>query len=255
MTFHTPRARTTARWSSVAATALSAVAVTVLTSCSTPVAEVNDPATSPSAASITDRVSTLASSERNTVPPIHPSLIVPETFTVVTTRQEHHDAHSVTVTRAQESAAPSYGGAHVTTVIGEDGTLYGYTRQTEGFSAESMPTAEAAERTAFDVLRSIDPAFTDGLTVQWVDRHDETIAGADGSPVTVSGMKVKTRHDSGLYSWVIVGADNQVITYERDVTWDTGHSRRQTAMWLHDRWISARDNGGAELGGMDAPLN
>lgn len=184
----------------------------------------------------------------------HPALTVPKTFTQVTARQEHHDAHPVTVTRAQ-AGEPGYGGEHVTTVIDDDGTLYGYTRQTAGFPADAMPDREEAEQTAFAFLNSIDPEFAAGLTVQWIDQHDETIAGADGAPVTVSGMKVKTRHDSGLYTWVIVGAEGQIITYERDVAWDTGHARRQTAMWLHDAWITARDTGGAELGGMHAPLN
>lgn len=186
---------------------------------------------------------------------IHPALITPETFTQVTTRHQHHDARPVIVTRAQPETEPGYGGEHVTTVVGDDGIIYGYTRQAAGFTADTMPSREDAERVAFEFLNSIDPAFASGLAVQWIDPHDETISGADGSTVSVSGMKVKTRHDSGLYTWVIVGADNQIITYERDVTWDTGHSRRQTAMWLHDAWITARDTGGADLGGMNAPLN
>ncbi len=176
-------------------------------------------------------------------------------FTEVSVRHEHHDTHPVTVTRAQRRGECGYGRAHVTTVIGADGIVYGYTRQTEGFPAGSVPTAQEAERTAGEFLRRIDPAFAAGLTVQWIDRHDEAITGADGAPpVQVCGRKVKTRHNSGRYTWVIVGAGNVILTYERDVTWDADHSRRQTAMWLHDRWITARDGGGAELGRPDAPL-
>ncbi|MGO1849472.1 hypothetical protein [Microbacterium sp.] len=140
-------------------------------------------------------------------------------------------------------------------MAGEDGTIFGYTHQSDHFTADALPGREEAEQVAVEFLTSIDPAFADGLTVQWINQHDETITGPDNTTVTVSGMKVKTRHDSGLYTWVIVGAGNQIVTYERDITWNSDHSRRQTAMWLHDAWVTARDNSGEELGGMNAPLN
>ena len=186
--------------------------------------------------------------------PAHPSLTVPAAFTQVAIRYEHQDGRPVVVTRSQVGAS-GYGGEHVTTVIGkDDGTIYGYTRQTADFSADALPSREEAEQAAFRLLNSIDPAFAQGLATQWIDRHDETVADANGAPAIVSGMKVKTRHTSGLYTWVIVGADNKIVTYERDVAWNTEHSRRQTAMWLHDAWVTSRDRGGAELGGMNAPL-
>jgi len=226
--------------------------VTALVGCSSPGSstKTTDPAWAMEL--VPDPTSTL---ERTIMPkPAHPSLTVPAAFTQVAIRYEHQDGRPVVVTRSQVGAS-GYGGEHVTTVIGkDDGTIYGYTRQTADFSADALPSREEAEQAAFRLLNSIDPAFAQGLATQWIDRHDETVADANGAPAIVSGMKVKTRHTSGLYTWVIVGADNKIVTYERDVAWNTEHSRRQTAMWLHDAWVTSRDRGGAELGGMNAPL-
>jgi hypothetical protein len=63
-------------------------------------------------------------------------------------------------------------------------------------------------------------------------------------------MKVKMHHDNGLYGWVIVGSDGQVITFERDIAWDAGEGRRGTQMWLHDAWIAAYEGAGPQP---DAP--
>ena len=58
---------------------------------------------------------------------------------------------------------------------------------------------------------------------------------------------MKTGHRNGLYAWVIVGEDGQIVTYERDVAWSSAEARRHTHMWLHDQWITAHDAGGPEL--------
>lgn len=49
-----------------------------------------------------------------------PTLRIPETFTEVTTRQEHQGTTPVTVTRHHPGTDPKYGGEHVTTVFGDD---------------------------------------------------------------------------------------------------------------------------------------
>ncbi|AJE32945.1 hypothetical protein B842_05470 [Corynebacterium humireducens NBRC 106098 = DSM 45392] len=186
---------------------------------------------------------------------LHPALSIPGNFTGTTIRHEKQSGLPVTVTRHHPAGDVGYGGAHVTVVHGDDDTLYGYTRQTVGFTADAMPTPRDAEQVAREFLRDLDPDLAAGLAVQWIDRHDETITTATGERETVSGMKVKTRHSSGLYTWVIVGTGNRIITYERDIEWNSSHSRRNTAMWLHDAWVTARDAGGPELGGLHAPLD
>lgn len=62
----------------------------------------------------------------------------------------------------------------------------------------------------------------------------------------MAGTKVKTRHANGRYAWVIVGADETILTYERDITWDSAAGRRSAEMWLHDTWIAAREGAAAQ---------
>ncbi|MFT4052450.1 MAG: hypothetical protein QM677_09395 [Microbacterium sp.] len=178
-------------------------------------------------------------------------LTIPARFEHQHVRHERHEAIPVTVTRYQSTPDLSYGTEHVTTVIGtENGILYGYTRQTATEDEHRLPDVEAARRIAFDFLTTVDAGYASGLTEQWIDRHDEQITTATGKSAAVAGIKVKTRHRSGLYAWVIIGEYGQILTYERDIVWNSAAARRHTSMWLHDRWITAHDAGGPEL---DAP--
>ncbi len=182
-------------------------------------------------------------------------LPIPSGFDVVHTRHELHDHIRVTVTRAQPEAPLNYGGEHTSFVVGvADDILYGYTRQQAGYATGELPSPERARDIAVAFLTEVDRAFAEQLTVLWVDRHDETIRTAAGE-CTVAGMKVKARHSDGRYAWVIVAADETVLTYERAITWDAEQSRRLTGMWLHDRWIVAHDNCGPELPAPLAPVS
>ncbi|WP_049566214.1 hypothetical protein [Nonomuraea sp. SBT364] len=172
-------------------------------------------------------------------------LSIPAGWDVVDVRRERHDDRQVTVIRHQPGGYV-LGGPHTSLVLDEDGTLLGYTRLTGQGGAAALPGAAASERTALEFLGQVAPGYVGGLRVEWVDRHDETVTRPDGSTVTVSGMKVKMHHDNGLYAWVIVGADRSILTYERDIAWDSGRGRRGTQMWLHDSWIAAHDNTGPQ---------
>lgn len=179
-------------------------------------------------------------------------LTIPDRYVRQHVRHELHEDIPVTVTRYQATPELTYGGEHVTTVIGSDnGTLYGYTRQLATSDESALPDTDTARKIAFDLLGRADADYAAGLRELWIDRHDEQITTADGNPATVAGIKVKTGHDNGLYAWVIVGEHGQVVTYERDIAWISAEARRHTHMWLHDQWITAHDAGGPEL---DPPL-
>lgn len=175
-------------------------------------------------------------------------LMIPSGFEHRYVRHELHEDTPVTVTRYQQIPDLSYGGEHVTTVIGtNDGILYGYTQLTPTENENQLPDKDVARRVAFNFLNEMDADYTAGLDERWIDRHDEHITTQNGEPATVAGVKVKTGHQNGLYAWVIVGEHEQVITYERDVAWNSAEARRHTHMWLHDQWIIAHDAGGPEL--------
>lgn len=45
---------------------------------------------------------------------------------------------------------------------------------------------------------------------------------------------------------MIVGADREVMVFERDIVWANLEGRRQSEKWLHDSWLAEqRKTGGA----------
>jgi hypothetical protein len=173
-------------------------------------------------------------------------LRVPGGWEIVRVREERHDDREVTVIRHQPDGY-RLGGPHTSVVVDADGTLLGFTRL-EGGSDGPLPTARRAEEIALRFLRQVAPGHAEGLSVNWVAQHDETVTRPDGATETISGIKVKMHHNNGLYTWVIVGPDETVLTYERDITWDSGRGRRGTQMWLHDSWVAAHEGTGPQPG-------
>ncbi|MGX1881271.1 hypothetical protein [Streptomyces sp. NPDC055287] len=161
-------------------------------------------------------------------------------------RDEYHEDRSVTVVRYEQDTTRELGGEHITTVVDAKGTLYGYTRMTVAGARTPVPAEDKAQETAFNWLKGFAPDHADGLSVQWVDKHDEEIRDKAGAAHTVSGAKVKTHHKNGLYTWMIVDGNGEIVTYERDIRWDGAANRRATQMWLHDKWIAAREGSGPQ---------
>lgn len=175
-------------------------------------------------------------------------LWLPEDWQPASVRRERHDDRPVMVVRFQATADPRPGGEHVTTVLDDHATLLGYTRMVANPTthADNLPDHDQAREQAMRWLNNHAPGYTDGLTVNWVDQHNETITDTTGAKRTISGIKIKTQHESGLYAWVIVDARGQVLTYERDIRWDSAAGRRATQMWLHDKWTAAHDEHGPQ---------
>lgn len=169
----------------------------------------------------------------------------PKGWAPVRIRRDLHDTYRVTIVRFQPDGY-RLGGPQLSVVLDNDNTLLGYTRLTVPDSDRrgELPTTPIARQAAFDFIGRVDAGYAMGLREQWIDRHDEYITAADGTTHVVEGVKVKLRHSSGRYAWVVLGHGNRVITYEREITWDSEAGRRSTRMWLHDRWIAAHDEGG-----------
>jgi hypothetical protein len=173
-------------------------------------------------------------------------LAVPDGWRPVQVRRAKHEERAVTVVRYEQGARRTLGGEHVTTVVDGKGVLLGYTRMTRDAATSSPPSDQAAEKAAFAWMKRFVPEHSEGLSVQWVDRHDEEVRDQSGAAHTVTGAKVKSRHGNGLYTWVIVDGEGEVVTYERDIRWDGLRGRRATQMWLHDKWIAAREGTGPQ---------
>ena len=56
--------------------------------------------------------------------------------------------------------------------------------------------------------------------------------------VKLTGMKVKARNlADGLWFWVIVGADEQLMIFEHSIIWLSFPKHPKTEKWLHDSWL------------------
>lgn len=234
-------------------------AITALTAVATAVGCAAEPTTPPTQQERTvprttsaPAVSPDATPERDSVARAHAAmaaagLSAPEGWQAASVRRELHDDRPVTVVRFEADSVPNQGGEHVTAVIDDDETLLGYTRMIASDSTRrAHPDHEQAEQQAMRWLSGFAAEYAAGLSVSWVAQHDETVTDATGTEHTISGVKVKTHHESGLYAWVIVDQAGQVITWERDIRWDGSAGRRATQMWLHDSWIAAHDGLGPQ---------
>lgn len=137
------------------------------------------------------------------------------------------------------------GGEHYSVVVTEQGRLLGTTWFNQALVAGELPDEDEAYRIALEYLECHASDLLPGLSLQWIQPHDElfVVGNASGGKrvCTLTGMKVKCRNRTdGRYFWVIVGVNGQVVTFERDVVWDTPRARRQTEKWLHDEWLATR---------------
>ena len=167
---------------------------------------------------------------------------VPTAYRLVTTDlapQNERDVWRLRYER-QDGKNVGLGGEHVTLVVDAiTGALLGVTKMDGDLAEGDLPTRDAAQQVAMRFVAEVAPDLEGKLEVLWVEPHSETFQ-VERQSATLTGMKVKTRQPDGRYAWVIVGAQDTVITFERDIVWNFNMSERTTEKWLHDGWVSAR---------------
>lgn len=173
----------------------------------------------------------------------------PEGYTQVLARKVEMDGEPVWHLRYEPTGTagerPNLGAEHSSAVVTPAGRLKGATWLDRRFAEGAPPAAECAREIAQDYLRGTAPDLLDRMEVRWIRTHHERIAvadGADGSrALTVTGMKVKCRNseDKSCF-WVIVGPGETVLTFERDIVWNSLRQQRETEQWLHDAWLAER---------------
>jgi hypothetical protein len=144
------------------------------------------------------------------------------------------------------------GGEHYSALVTPAGILKGETRMDARLSEErtrvALPTEDDARAVALRYLAEHAPDLATSGEIHWVAPHAEKVLlTADEVPgglaVTVTGLKVKCRNTAdGRWFWIIVGPGGQVITFERDIVWNTSLGMRRTEMWLHDLWLVYREH-------------
>ncbi|ELY99943.1 hypothetical protein [Natrialba aegyptia] len=163
---------------------------------------------------------------------------VPTDYSLVDASRVTQDERPVWVFRHERADGHNigFGGEHVSFVAdAETSRLLGVTRMQARLAGGDLPDRGTARDVADEFIAEAAPDLDGTLDVLWIEPHDETIT-TDGHEVVISGMKVKCRDPTGTYAWVIIGPENEVITFERDIIWNDDMSRRQTEQWLHDDW-------------------
>lgn len=134
------------------------------------------------------------------------------------------------------------GGEHFSAVVDPSGKLKGFARMDLALRGGALPDQGEAQAIALRFLSSHAPDLVPNLRISFIAPHDETVL-AEGRPVTITGMKVKMRNTAdGRWFWVVVGADRDVMVFERDIVWANLEGRRTTELWLHDRWLAENES-------------
>lgn len=145
---------------------------------------------------------------------------------------------NVTLFRWQRSPELALGHDHVSFLLNSQGELAGFARMIPAAAENPLPDEKTAEQTARNFLQTYAPDLLPVMNVQWIKPHTDEQYTDGKNKYRINGMKVKCRNATdGTYFWVIVGSDNSVIVFERDIEWDFIRAGRQTEKWLHDDWL------------------
>ncbi len=130
-------------------------------------------------------------------------------------------------------------GEHFSFIVSEkDKKILGFTNMDKKYSNLKMLSKNETEKIAKEFLFRMDNSLLEGLKNLWIERHDEQIVINNGENVTIAGMKYKCyRPETDDYAWVIVAYDGSVITFERNILWNTKAQSRISEKWLHDNWL------------------
>ena len=168
---------------------------------------------------------------------------IPITHQLTSRRDVSVDGTAATLTRyvRKDDRNNGIAGEHFSTIIAADGTLKGFANISLDLVNAPLPSPQRSEEIARSFLKEHAPELLPRMKLSWVKPHDEPIMierNGRSEIVKLTGMKVKARNlADGLWFWVIVGADEQPMIFERDITWINFPGHRKTEKWLHDSWL------------------
>lgn len=141
--------------------------------------------------------------------------------------------------RYQKDENKGLNGEHFSFLVSKvEKKILGFTNMSKMYNNLNMLSREDTEDVAKKFLIKNDKKLADELENLWIERHDEQIFIDGGKATTIAGMKYKCYHSSkDEYAWVIVGYDGSIVTFERDIKWNTEEHRRITEKWIHDSWV------------------
>lgn len=170
-----------------------------------------------------------------------------ETFEKVTKIPENYLFHSINKVKADDISAyllrfeklenKGLAGEHFSFIISENREILGFTNLDKKYQDKKMLSQSETEKIAKEFLLKVDKSLAYDLKNLWIKQHDEQIT-INGQETVLTGMKYKCyRASKNDFSWVIVGFDGSVITFERNIKWNNDEHKRITEKWLHDSWL------------------
>lgn len=160
---------------------------------------------------------------------------IPENYSLSQIREGIQNKERVFVFRYTKQENNQLGGEHFSFTVTEENQLLGVTWMDQKFQKGSnLPSKEKTTEIVRSYLSKVEPDLFKKLENLWIEPHDEIIQ-INNKNVTVTGIKYKCFIPSeDSYAWVIVGPNEQVITFERGIQWA---GMRLSEKWLHDAWL------------------
>jgi len=172
---------------------------------------------------------------------------IPKGFELVHYKLVNHDDTPVYWLRfIKEGEKDRLGIEHFSITIDlESEKLMGIMWLDKNLDSDSYITEDGAKDVAIKFLKKNAPDLYESIEIRWIrptrkkpenPPHDEGFALKDKTIIT--GMRVKMwANDTQKYSWVIVSEQGKVISFERDIVWNSEMHCRTTECFLHDKWL------------------
>lgn len=167
------------------------------------------------------------------------SVTIPDNYQFHSVRKVKADDVQAYLFRYEKKENRGLNGEHFSFMVSEkEKQILGFTNIDKKYSNLKMLSKVETEKIAKEFLLKLDKSLANNLKNLWIERHDEEIMIDKGKKIIIAGMKYKCyRSSSDDYAWVIVGFDGSIITFERNIKWNTAAHKRITEKWLHDSWL------------------
>ncbi|MFT4416946.1 hypothetical protein ACLM5H_24090 [Fredinandcohnia humi] len=165
-------------------------------------------------------------------------LSVPKGYEVKGISSGKHNELDIWIFRYEKSNGENngLGGEHYSFTVDKDNhEILGVTWIDQRFaSGQQLPSEIRTEEVAKAFFNQIEPSLFDHLENHWIRLHNEVLTKKD-KKLTITGMKYKCYlPDEDTWAWVVVGPDEEIITFERGIKWE---GCRVTEKWLYDNWL------------------
>jgi len=176
---------------------------------------------------------------------------IPYGYSLSVVRMFSHDIVPIFLFRYERENGinSGLGGEHFSVSIDIDVTkIMGTMHIDEAHCGPGLPTEDDAKVRAMGFVNNIAPDLYRSIDIKWVAPllenpvkipHDAPFPFTNRKQkALVTGMRVKMLFtDINSWGWVIVGRNNSIISFEREVVWNELMHRRSTPAWLHDEYI------------------